>query len=307
MASLSLVQIKEKESLYAPWLLPSALHKVALTHYLHPIITRAAINRARLVDAQGIPSQCLKRILCPSVSSLSLSLCLSPFLPLIYLYVCVWLCMLSCAFMCGDQRTTSSWLHHISSNCLLETLLSTGMKLAKPAKQTFQQASASFCLHLPDAGVLNFCYSGDCLLFSVLGIELIFSCKARGLQFMLSPQQSLILSGNITKKKTVASFTTTVIMFHHTVSRIWRENYNCIHWSNPFHVYKSTCFWHDQFRTYHYLFYMLWEEVKAIETGEIRVTFRKGQTYYFVREADFTLVFRHVSKDALLGHSLLLT
>lgn len=223
MASRSLVQIKEKESLYAPWLLPSALHNVALTHYLHPIITLAAINRAWLFDAHGIPSQCLKRILCLSVSSLSLSLCLSPFLPLIYLYVCVWLCMLSCAFMCGDQRATSSWLYHISSKCLLEPRPSTGMTLAKKGRQTFQLAPASFCLHLSDAGVLNFCYSGDCLLFSVLRIELIFSCKTRGLQFMLSPQQSLILSGNITKKKTVASFTTTVIMFHRTVSTTWRE------------------------------------------------------------------------------------
>lgn len=162
----------------------------------------------------------------------SLSLCILPVfvsVPLslppshLFVRVCVWLCMLSCAFMCGDQRATSSWLHHISSKCLLEPRPSTGMTLAKMARQTFQLASASFCLHLSDAGVLNFCYSGDCLLFSVLQIELIFSCKTRGLQFMLSPQQSLILSGNITKKKTVASFTTTVIMFHRTVSTIWWE------------------------------------------------------------------------------------
>ena len=97
------------------------------------------------------------------------------------------------------------------------------MKLAKQARQTFQLASASFCLHLPGAEVLNFYYSGDYLLLSMLGIELIFSCKAGDLQFVLPPQQSLILSGNITKKKTVASFTTTGTMFHHTVSTIWRE------------------------------------------------------------------------------------
>lgn len=36
------------------------------------------------------------------------------------------------------------------------------------------------------------------------------------------------------------------------------------------------------------------------------MTLYKGQTYYFVREVESTLVFRHVSKDPLLGLSLLL-
>lgn len=84
-----------------------------------------------------------------------------------------------------------------------------------------------------------------------------------------------------------------------------RKTY-CVYWSDPFHIYETTFPCNYYFWAYSDLFYMLWEEVKARETGKIRMTLYKGQTYYFVREVESTLVFRHVSKDPLLGLSLLL-
>lgn len=62
-------------------------------------------------------------------------------------------------------------------------------------------APCSTYLHLPSDGITNFFYSGDFSHLCIMGVELILYFKGKDIQFMLTPQYSLILFCNTIKKK----------------------------------------------------------------------------------------------------------